>query len=39
MTAQAVAVLRELGYTDVVQLRGGMDAWAADGRELLPAAG
>lgn len=38
MSAQAVAVLRDLGYTDVVELRGGMDAWAADGRELLPAA-
>ena len=39
MSADAVAVLRDLGYTDVVELRGGMDAWVADGRELLPPAG
>lgn len=39
MSAQAVAALRDLGYTDVVELRGGMDAWVADGRELLPPAG
>lgn len=38
MSAQAVATLRELGYTDVVELRGGMEAWTADGRELLPPA-
>lgn len=39
MSAEAVATLRDLGYTDVVELRGGMDAWVADGRELLPPAG
>lgn len=38
MSADAVATLRELGYTDVVELRGGMVAWTADGRELLPPA-
>ena len=39
MSAEAVTTLRELGYTDVVELRGGMEAWTADGRELLaPAA-
>ena len=39
MSAEAVATLQNLGYTDVVELRGGMDAWVADGRELLPPAG
>lgn len=39
MSAEAAATLQELGYTDLVELRGGMDAWVADGRELLPAAG
>lgn len=39
MSAEAVTTLLDLGYTDVVELRGGMDAWTADGRELLPAAG
>ena len=39
MSADAVATLRDLGYTDVVELGGGMDAWVADGRELLPPAG
>lgn len=39
MSAEAVVTLRDLGYTQVVELRGGMDAWVAGGRKLLPAAG
>ena len=39
MSAVAVQTLRELGYTDVTELSGGMEAWRADGRELLPPAG
>lgn len=39
MSAEAVSTLRDLGYTDVVELRGGMDAWVADGRQLLPPVG
>ena len=39
MSAEAVSTLRDLGYTDVVELSGGMDGWVADGRELLPPAG
>ena len=39
MSAEAVATLRDLGYTDVAELRGGMEAWVADGRELLPPTG
>ncbi|WP_211661425.1 rhodanese-like domain-containing protein [Modestobacter muralis] len=39
MSAEALPVLTELGYTDVVELSGGMDAWVADGRELLPPVG
>lgn len=35
MSTEAVQTLRDLGYTDVVELRGGMEAWTADGRELL----
>lgn len=35
MSAEAVQTLGDLGYTDVVELRGGMEAWTADGRELL----
>ena len=31
MSAEAVQTLRDLGYTDVVELRGGMEAWTADG--------
>lgn len=38
MSATAVADLARLGYTDVVELDGGMHAWVADGRELLPPA-
>lgn len=34
MSAIAAETLRDLGYTDVVDLRGGMKAWQADGRPL-----
>lgn len=39
MSTDAVATLQDLGYTDIVELRGGMDAWVADGHELLPPVG
>ena len=39
MSAEAVQELLGLGYTDVVELRGGMEAWTADGRELLTPTG
>ncbi|MGV0836022.1 rhodanese-like domain-containing protein [Mycolicibacterium thermoresistibile] len=35
MSTQAAANLAELGYTDVVELQGGMKAWQAEGRPLL----
>ncbi|KMO72862.1 rhodanese-like domain-containing protein [Mycolicibacterium chlorophenolicum] len=35
MSATAAEALRGLGFTDVVELRGGMRAWQADGRELI----
>lgn len=35
MSAQAAEALRAAGYTDVGHLRGGMDAWEADGRRIL----
>ena len=34
MSATAAAELSALGYTDVVELRGGMRAWQASGRSL-----
>lgn len=34
MSATAINVLMDLGYTDLVELRGGMRAWQADGRQL-----
>ncbi|KUI28018.1 sulfurtransferase [Mycobacterium sp. IS-1742] len=34
MSTTAAATLRDLGYTDMVELRGGMRAWQADGRPL-----
>ena len=37
MSAIAGPELTALGYTDVVELRGGMQAWQAAGRPLLPA--
>ncbi len=36
MSAIAVRVLARLGYGNVVELRGGMVAWEASGRRLLP---
>ena len=38
MSAIAGRELRTLGYTDVIELDGGMQAWQASGRTLLPAA-
>lgn len=38
MSRTAVARLSTLGYTDIVELRGGMVAWQDDGRRLLPPA-
>lgn len=35
MSAIAAETLRGLGYTDVVELRGGMRAWQTDGRPLI----
>ena len=37
MSAIAGPELTALGYTDVLELRGGMQAWQAAGRPLLPA--
>ena len=39
MSAVAAATLAELGYTNVVELAGGMQAWTASGRSLLRPAG
>lgn len=36
MSADAVEDLVALGYTDIVELDGGFDAWAAAGRPLEP---
>jgi phage shock protein E len=36
MSAEAVAALTGLGYTDIVDLDGGMQAWTAEGLPLLP---
>jgi rhodanese-related sulfurtransferase len=35
MSTTAAATLHDLGYTDVIELRGGMRAWQADGRPLI----
>lgn len=35
MSAQAAADLSALGYTNIVELKGGMIAWVAEGFELL----
>lgn len=37
MSAIAGRTLNELGYTDVIELRGGMAAWRAAGLPFLPA--
>jgi rhodanese-related sulfurtransferase len=36
MSADAVQTLADLGYVDVIELEGGMVAWEASGRPLLP---
>jgi len=38
-SAIAVPILKQLGYTNIVELRGGMAAWLASGRKLAPASG
>lgn len=35
MSATAAETLKSLGYTDVVELEGGMKAWQASGRPLI----
>ena len=35
MSAEAAAALTALGYTDVVDLEGGMNAWTAAGNQLV----
>ncbi len=37
MSAQAATTLAELGYTSIVELEGGMQAWTASGRTLADA--
>lgn len=39
MSAAAVPTLRSLGFTRITELSGGMQAWEADGRRLLPPSG
>lgn len=34
MSAEAAPVLQSLGYVDIVELRGGMQAWTDAGRRL-----
>jgi rhodanese-related sulfurtransferase len=36
MSAVAVVTLRKLGFTRIVELRGGMNAWRQTGRTLVP---
>jgi rhodanese-related sulfurtransferase len=35
MSAIAAPVLAAMGYTHIVELRGGMQAWVADGRNMI----
>jgi len=35
MSTEAVSTLRELGFTRITELSGGMEAWRAEGRQLL----
>jgi len=35
MSAEAARILTSLGYTDVIDLDGGMEAWQASGRSVL----
>ena len=39
MSTIAGQTLTDLGYTDIVELRGGMRAWLAAGRPMIPAGG
>ena len=39
MSAIAGQTLTDLGYTDIVELNGGMEAWQASGKSLIPASG
>ncbi len=36
MSAEASVTLAKMGFTDIVELRGGMNAWTASGRDLIP---
>ncbi len=36
MSAVAVVTLQKLGFTRIVELRGGMNAWKQTGRTLIP---
>lgn len=38
-SALAARTLQDLGYTDVAHLEGGMKAWTADGRDVVPPPG
>ena len=38
MSESAAETLSAMGYDDIVDLRGGMEAWQSAGRELEPAA-
>ena len=39
MSAIAGQTLTDLGYTDIVELKGGMEAWQASGKSLIPESG